>query len=487
MYKENKKCANRQRFPRTIRSHPIEICISWTSWLSLGFLFLFLCSAGAATDFYSGHQYTFNSTFNENYIYQWSASTGNYEENGQDTLAWVAPNVNSPTSVTISLLVIDKTCSCHSNSNTIITVLPLEETKLKTESSSNSTNSTPINDSIKPPQILSNNTGNSTVVIPIENDTILDPASESLENVTAPVNLTLDAVSATDSASLDSSQNDTTTNLDVPENSRELNLAPNEQEINLTTLSQPKSDPNANLDNALAKEQTTTETSSQVDPSQFVADLAEDRVDQSGTTENPSGMESVNKEVDQKGTNIISDASTLTFSDGTKVDVAFVENDPVSSTTFVTLHGDDTEQSEIISGSDDSNNAGSLLNTTSISNSTFNQADNRINQIKPTEAIPKNETNNHSNELASEYSVEGEGASNSTGSLATPADQPIAEVAVSDAVEGSTSPPLPVEAPPDLERETPVVNSTEGPETPSDQSIAEATVSDAVESSTSPP
>jgi len=418
-----------------------------------------LCPTSFATDFYSGHQYTFSFTYNENYIYQWSASTGNYQENDKNTFAWTAPEVKTPTEVPISLLVIDKTCSCHSNSNTIITVLPREEIKLKTESSSNSTNSTPINDSIKLPQILSNNTENSTIVIPIGNDTILDPASESLENVTAPVNLTLDAVSVTDSASLDSSQNDTTTNLDVPENSRELNLAANEQEINLTTLSQPKSDPNANLDNALAKEQKTTETSSQVDPSQFVADLAEDRVDQSGTTENPSGMESVNKEVDQKGPNTISDASTLTFSDGTKVDVAFVENDPVSSTTFVTLHGDDTEQGEIaersgiISGSDDSNNAGSLLNTTSISNDL-------ISQIKPTGAIPKNETNDHSNEVASEYSEEGKEPSNSTGSLATPADQPIAEATVSDAVEISASPPMSVEVPLDPERETPAVESS---------------------------
>ena len=223
------------------------------------------------------------------------------------------------------------------------------------------------------------------VVIPIGNNTMFGPASESLENVTEPANLILITEPKTDSPSQYSGKGDTDINLIMPENSKEQILESDMQETDSIIESQPKSDPN----NALAKEPTTTETPYQVDPSQFVADLADDVVDQAGTAEDPSGMESDNKEVDQKDPNTIFDVSTLSFSDGTKVDVVFAESSSGSDTTYVMLHEEGTGLSESSLRTDGSDSIASLVNTTAISESAINQTDHKINQTETTDMIPK--------------------------------------------------------------------------------------------------
>ena len=137
-------------------------------------LYLVLCTVCIANEFYGGNEYICTTEYNENYIYKWSASSGSNKENDENTFAWTAPEVNSPTEVAISLLVVDKTCGCHKNFDATITVLPREEIKL---------------------QILSNDTENSTPINPADNNTFLDPGSDSPENITEPANLTPDALS----------------------------------------------------------------------------------------------------------------------------------------------------------------------------------------------------------------------------------------------------------------------------------------------------
>ena len=400
---------------------PRSICIF------IVLLFFGLSLSSVSTNYISGHEYVFNFDYNENYIYQWNASSGDYQENDTNTIAWRAPEVNAPTEVTISVLVTDKTCSCQSIDSKMVTVLPNEETKTNL---SNSTNSTKFDNNTKIVIISTNLTQNSTIPIQKGNDTA---ASEYPENLTAKENLTLGAEIENEPTLSDLDQNETETHANVPESNPEQDLAPIGYENGTTTKSQQILDTNAN---------------------QMI-----DEIDLGVTADNPSVTESAIDAAKQEDQKRILEFSTLSFSDGTKIDVAFVEGSTESSATFVKLHQDNTVWNEIISGSADSNNADPFHNTTSISNSTINQTDDRINQIKPTEAILKDESNDHSNEVASEYSEKGEDPSNTTESLEVPANQTITEAKVSDAVEISASPPLPVEATSDPEQETPAFES----------------------------
>ncbi|MCX6674626.1 MAG: hypothetical protein NTY37_12705 [Methanothrix sp.] len=356
--------------------------------LFLIMLVLILNSSALAINFYSGNQYKFGDNYNENYICHWDASSGSYQEIDKNTAVWIAPDVNSPTEVALYVSVTDKACGCHSNYNKIITVLPREEIKLEIEATSNSTNSTSINpaqinDSTEQLPNLANNTEDLKVEMPIGNDTLLDPVSESPENITEPVNLTSDALA-----------------LSLPEKSPEQN----------------KSDPDANQ----YDKPTAAETPSQVDPSYPVADLAD----------NPLGTES---------DNIISDVSTLSFSDGTKVDVVFAESSSGSDTAYVILHEDDEELSESSSGTDGSGSVASLVNIIDISESATNQTDQKVNQTKTTNMIPKSPESTDAQLKSPESSDAKEDPPDS-------GDQSIAEAALSDA---AASPPGQAEAQPE--------------------------------------
>lgn len=146
MYEFNKKYPNHQMCQIYLRKTTgLSVISTSTFWIAATFIALFIlitCETCFATDFFSGNQYTFNTDYNENYIYQWSTSNGHNQEIDRSTLDWIAPDVNSPTDVTISVSVIDRTCECRSTFSKTINVLPLAETKLDTKALSNSTNST---------------------------------------------------------------------------------------------------------------------------------------------------------------------------------------------------------------------------------------------------------------------------------------------------------------------------------------------------------
>jgi hypothetical protein len=319
MRKGNKKCTRSQGPIVWIRSRLHIICTSRILKFIVTLILFSLCPTGFAADFYSGNQYTFSTYYNENYIYQWSASAGDYNENGQDTFSWVAPDVKMPEEISISLSIIDKTCSCHANYYRTITVNPIDETKLNVESISNSTNSTKFNDSIEMIGILSNNTENSTIKKPIENYAKLDPVSEEPNNVTSFLNLTLDAVSMADSTSIDLDRNHTAIFLNALENNTKQDLEAKEQKVDSSTESQ--SDSSINQD-TLAKELMKTEILSQVgsDLSQVSANTPKDEVDPADTTVNPSETKDTNNAIDQ---NDITAIATLDFGEGAKIDVIF--------------------------------------------------------------------------------------------------------------------------------------------------------------------
>jgi hypothetical protein len=106
---------------------------------------LFHCSISSAMDFYSGNQYTFSTPYNEDYIYQWSAtSSSSYQEINKNTIIWTAPDVDSPTEIMISVLITNKTCKCYLNLYKIIILMPNKISKQKNEFILNKTNSIPI-------------------------------------------------------------------------------------------------------------------------------------------------------------------------------------------------------------------------------------------------------------------------------------------------------------------------------------------------------
>lgn len=243
-----------------------------------------ICSVCVANDFQAGNQYIFNTEYDINYLYDWNASSGYYQENNKNTFVWTAPDVETPTEVTIAVFVTDKTCGCHSNADKVITVLPLEVIKQMP----------------------------------------------------------------------DLGNNDTETYSSIPETSPEQNMTSNAEEINLTDLSQPESDIDANRYNELIEMPTATETPPQVDPSDPPAKTALDQAEKSENlsevdyssdeSTNPSGQAEAKTElaselpIEQDSTDA-SEIIPLTFDDGTKVDVEFIESD-TGTYTAITVSED---------------------------------------------------------------------------------------------------------------------------------------------------
>jgi len=168
---------------RIIRNPSVNNWNCWISGISIALFLSFLCSTGSATNFVSGHQYTFEAVYNENYIYKWSASAGNYQDSDKSTFTWTSPDARNPEDVIIHLSVTDKTCSCHSTDSKTIAVLPLEETKLDTKALSNDINSTIIeNNTDKSKYLLQNVTENISEVI--DKNTTGDIAGNITERAT---------------------------------------------------------------------------------------------------------------------------------------------------------------------------------------------------------------------------------------------------------------------------------------------------------------
>jgi len=179
--------------------HPDKI---WALHSILLLLSLLLCSAGAAKEFYSDdtYEFIFNSNYNDSYTYEWSASSGSYQENGKNTFDWTAPSVNSPTEVAISVLVTDKACGCDSKFDLAITVLPH-----KTPINDTPINDTPINDTPINDTPINDTTINDTTI----NDTTIN---DTTINDTTINDTTIDDTTINDTAIDDTAINDTTIN-----------------------------------------------------------------------------------------------------------------------------------------------------------------------------------------------------------------------------------------------------------------------------------
>ncbi len=163
---------------------------------------LILFSVCSALDFHSGDQYMFTINANNDggYEYQWSASSGNYNENDKNTFIWAAPIVNVPTEVIISVAVTDIACDCHATLPETITVLPAEKKDTEEKSISNGTNLTQFNNSsTEIPQNLSIGSYNENISIPSENETEQAPASNATETINETANSILNDIKSTNS------------------------------------------------------------------------------------------------------------------------------------------------------------------------------------------------------------------------------------------------------------------------------------------------
>jgi hypothetical protein len=355
-------------------------------------VFILLSSTGSAMDFVSGHQYTFEAVHNENYIYRWSASSGNYQENDKSTFTWTAPEVSTPADIVISLSVTEKTCSCNSINSKEISVLPRKETRLDIKAISNNTNSTTISDNAELALVLSNSTENSTATISISGYRTLDAASESPKNIMILSNQTTDTLSLADSQSLDLAQNDTATQsatIISGNDSNEVIAAVSRENATLANLISG-SDSAIIIENDSANIAVSGETLfiSGANPSQATEPVT-DKSKQGAIVENPSVAEASNEVANQNDQNAAEETCTLSFGDGVDINVVFEQSSSLADETHVVIDG---AIEELISGNsptDGTNISSSSTNATSMPDSGMDQTGTSINQTQKSNAIPE--------------------------------------------------------------------------------------------------
>jgi hypothetical protein len=306
MYIDNTKFEEFRRIYEIIRS-PLKISVYL---LSLALLCLFLCSFGDAADFTSSQTYEFSTTCNENYIYQWDASDGDFQENDKCTFTWTAPNTNTLKDITISLSVTDKTCSCRSSNSIIIKVIPYVETKQQTEVSLN--NTTPINqnnsstledktiESQDPQQIAENNSEDAVNGILIANATLADQASIDKNESEFIANETIESVS------------------DANQDVKEL---PDQKTIT-------ENSPNNDDFQSDAAGNTIEEIANYINSKLFASGIVEE--------------EGMTDHMEQNKNRTL----TIPMDDDTNVDIVFERSNPMMDTTYVAMNETNTDSNE---------------------------------------------------------------------------------------------------------------------------------------------
>jgi hypothetical protein len=355
-------------------------------------VFILLSSAGIAMDFESGLQYTFEAVHNENYIYRWSASSGNYQENDKSTFIWTSPEVSTPVDVVISLSVTEKTCSCNSINSKKISILPRKETKLDIKAISNNTNSTIISDNAELAPVLSNGTENSTATISISEYGTSDAASESPKNIMILSNQTVDTLSLEDSQSLDLAQNNTATQsatIIFGNDSNQVIASASQENASLTDLISG-SNSAINIENDSANIAVSGEilSISGANPSQATEPLT-DKSRQVAIVEKPSAAETNNEVANQNDQNAAEETCTLSFGDGVDINVVFEQSSSLADETHVVIDG---AIEELISGNsptDGTINPSTSINATSMPDSGMDQTGSSINQTQKSNAMPE--------------------------------------------------------------------------------------------------
>jgi hypothetical protein len=344
----------------------------WILWIYILMAFLFLCSIVYATDYFSGQQYTFSTTYNEDYIYLWSASDGKYSENDGDTFTWTAPDVKSPGKVTISILVSDKgICSCNSIDSIQIEILPTSQSKQEANSLSNEINSSRIDSIAILSQNLSLNDSMNSFAL------IMNLSGNGTE-----ANLTYD-----EKLNVASVENNILENKSVQE-SLQAKLDRNDTETNLV----PKSDLMINI------EDTPTNTAKESEPSLSVEGVPskgeesmkgplEEAGISGSTSENPSGVEIQSISLNQNDQTKM-ETCLLSFDDGTTVQIDFNKNNLLTETAY-TISQQNYRDPANTSSLDKKDTPLSLNNATKIPESGIEQADSKVNTTEIEKSLPE--------------------------------------------------------------------------------------------------
>lgn len=346
MHKQNQKYQKpqmRQIISEKTGGLTVGFATSWAFHLMVVLLALLLCSGVAGAYFYSNNHYTFHTIFNANYIYQWSSSAGTYQENDKDAFLWIAPDVDRPTEVTISVKVINRTCLCKTSDSIRIMIRPVEATRPNINYTFDKANSSQI--------------GN----IADLNLTSTDP-----ENVEFIKNLTFETKNITETLQPDLIRNDTSIENETmrPENDKNQIMAFIGHET--ATFADLTSGSNfaENFENYSTNEATIGETLSTTNayPSAAAEDpeVASDQSNQATTAEDPLAAE---VQIDQS---LAEEICTLSFGDGVEVDIVFEQSNSLADTAYVIIQ--EAAKELIGSGtfSDRANASASLTNTTLI-------------------------------------------------------------------------------------------------------------------------
>ncbi len=416
-------------FRRPVRCIRYVICALRPSYLINISLLLMLSSTGYGEDYLSFHEYTFSFNYNENYVYQWNATAGAYSENEKNTFTWTAPEVNTPTKVVISVQVSDKGCSCKASDSIEIQVIPKKETEQKADVRSNSMNSSLINvNAGLAPALPQNNSENTTALIPLEDASKPNAIYQDLDNVSAIENVTSE--NRTEPLLHELIQNETAAASRINTSEDSLNqdtVAVGQEE---SALQDNPSDPNMNQEPALSDTDnaSSVETSDQIPVPSEGGNLKEEEIDLINSVEIPAAVEAESKfadpttpsdqapvlsqDVEDRSEIIVASSDppedpssigdektalkqddhdpmicTLSFDDGTQVDIIFVEPNSFNDETYVILRETGEESLEGFIRASDPNNETLISNTTARLNSitpesNANQTDIRINQTE---------------------------------------------------------------------------------------------------------
>jgi len=291
-------------------------------------------TAMVGADFYSKEQYAFKTDYNNDYEYQWSSSAGSYLENDEDTFSWTAPDVNMPEDVEISVLVTDRSCGCQSKFEKTIKVLPSDESSTEDVICFNSTNLTQSNNDTE----LNGGHGNTTEVLTLDhvNDSVdIDALPEMLENA-----------SETYSVELNGSHENTTEvlTLDHVNDSVDIDALPEMLENASETYSVELNGGYENTSEMLT------------------LGNANDGIDIDAL---PEVHENMSETCSVAGlSKSIPEISTLSFDDGTKVDVVFTEDSTGDDLAYAVLHVKDDEINEMLSRAEPILNQTELMDMT---------------------------------------------------------------------------------------------------------------------------
>lgn len=309
---------------------------SGISVLYVVLLLLLSCSIASATEYSSGLQYTFSFNYNENYIYKWGATVGSYSEDDRNVFTWTAPDVDAPANVVISVRVLDRRCSCETSDSIEIRVLP-DETEPKPEVAFDITNSSIDEENeeivLNPGQNYSENI---TLLNPEENARTAEVIIQDPDEVQSQKNTVFETENGTSPLLMESNLTDNVTPSSI-------NISDGDESKDAESVGQNESAAafDAGPDDGQALAMSGDSSSAVTSPDETTSPAWEGEIG-AGMAADPVPAEedatAVGGPADADDQTPTDQICTLSFDDGTEVDIIFIESSSFNDETYVISH-----------------------------------------------------------------------------------------------------------------------------------------------------